>query len=227
MRTLQEQIQAKVDELDPHAIVTGLGESCKALLDLKLRPHVRVYGVNDVFKITPVHDLVVIDPPLGALDRLWDRYTHIARSSPERLWLYYPNWHLWKWHLKPRFHDKMRRIDLRLMDMDQITPESSPPMLAKHPFDHMAISPACATLLAWQQGARRIGILGVDLIPGNHHMAENRHKLSWYFSHLAFQAQQLHGAITNLCPWSHLKISPKTVENHPRYAPRFAEVSTS
>jgi hypothetical protein len=69
----------------------------------------------------------------------------------------------------------------------------------------MMMSPIGTLAIAWGDGSRRIGLIGVDLLPMHHRQSQNHDLHSWFVSHFGVQAKALGGAIVNLNPNSKLK----------------------
>jgi len=203
------EIERRIAEIKPHAIVLGLGPSAYLLpkVDKKLLAGVRLVGVNDVCRIMPVNDIVTMDGPTKALHPEGDRYPHIRNATPDRFWIYQDCWKAWMFQLPETMHSRCKPFALRVMPrMDFTYLRDNPPKLAAQTIDHIIASPTGATMIAWREGCRRIGVIGVDLLPQNHKLANDhdRYIIDWFFWQIAHQSLLLRGRIANLSPFSTL-----------------------
>lgn len=215
------EIERRLAELRPHALVIGLGPSARLLplIDKKLLEGVRLWGVNDCFAFIPVHDLVVMDGPHTELHPETDRYRTIMASTPERFWFYQTAWigkkPAWGWseHLPATVRDRVNVFDLKLLNQHVHNGSMDRPLLTDATPNHLWMTPTGTTCMAWREGARRIGIIGVDLIPGQRPICSRWDAGRWFFKHVARQAIELGGVIQQLSPfakaqWNHEKEVP-------------------
>lgn len=202
-----DEIERRIRELQPHAIVLGLGPSAWFMpqVDRKLLEGVRVWGMNDSFRIMPTDDLVVMDLPQRMLHPATVRGKAIVESRPKRLWLYCKHSLIWKDVLDKDTWDEHCEFDLTQYNWQKSVKAGIAPRLTDDPPAHILQSPTGITSLAWQQGARRIGVIGCDLLPGHHVQSHLEPAISWFFSHLSAQAALLGGRIVNLSPISQVK----------------------
>lgn len=197
-----QEVESRLYEVKPDALVLGLGPSAHLLpkVDPSLLEGVRLYGVNDVFDIMPVHEVVVMDPPRGPLDPKKNRHAAIVSCDPERLWLYTKRCHdEWMQILPKRTREKVTRYDLHLLPPHREGLNRKPD-LNHHPVTHTVSSPCGTTCIAWQAGYRKIGVIGVDLLPSKPRLANLRSPVTWFFSCISYQAWQLGGRIFTLSP---------------------------
>ena len=131
-------------------IVAGLGNSVKEFA--KVAHEYITVGVNDIDKyFAPTH-LVVLDPSRRFSD---ERRKIIQNTKASVVWTT-PEW--------PCFKDDPRQKKLTTLRFDN-----------KNTFNvdkdipHYRTSPFAAIGLAYRLGAKRIGLIGVDLLP-DHHM---------------------------------------------------------
>lgn len=191
------EIENRIRELDPHVIVAGLGPSAWMLryVDQELLRPIRLWGVNDFFKIMPCHDLTIMDHPIRELHPAGDRYKTVVASKPERWWIYSRCFQVWS-----MLKGEKRQFDLKLW-----TPGSKPhkqPKLQEKPHHHTIASPVSTLSIAWAEGLRRIGLIGVDLLDGQHRLSSHHKWLDHFIGCFGRQAAELGGQIVNLSPFS-------------------------
>lgn len=215
------QIEKWIEESRLDAIVAGLGPSFWLLryCNRKLFADIRLFGVHDACRVMPVDDLIVMDSPTLRLHPDYDRHKAIVDGRPKRLWIM--DWHYDEW--LPYIHPAMRTVATKkrwlVWPSDQMRPtrkgETKPALHKKklslfdeHP--HTAfISPTGATTLAWELGCRRIGVIGVDMMPGQHNTAVFSERVDAFFHLIAKQAKQAGGMIRSLSPLTSLKVFSK------------------
>jgi hypothetical protein len=202
------EIEERIQDLNPHAIVMGLGPSAWLIkkIDQRLLDGVRLFGVNDVFKIRGVHDLVIMDHPVRELHRNSERHKTVVRSRPDRLWLYYRAAPHWQPFLADEVKEVQRTYNLNLLNKNTGV---LPKLTDKEAYSHLFCSPCGTTCIAWGEGMRRIGVIGVDLIPGTHVTSRMKPDLDWFFQHISTQARILGGEIANLSPISSVVFEAK------------------
>lgn len=205
------EIEKRISDLNPHVIVCGLGPSAYLLnkLDKDLIKNIRLWGVNDFFKIMPCHDLTLMDSPVRELDPSGDRYKYIIQSKPERWWIYEQCHKSWSSLIGD--NAKKNSFDLTLWHPQQNRPPNqSVPLLQGRPYHHTIASPIGTIALAWGDGCRRIGFIGVDLLVDNHKLSNHNLWIKWFLKHFSKQAKKLNGSIVNLSPFSTVGVHPDT-----------------
>lgn len=232
------EIERRLSVLRPDAIVIGLGPSAHLLpwIDQRLLLGVRRWGVNDVFRVLPVDDLLVLDAPNGELTppipelypehmqnrpEIGLRHKWIVTSRPQRLWIYEPHWQtkrqdnpLWDQFIPACLHGIVRPQPFKVFYPGDPTTQKSDFALVTDPPQTSCISPIGAITLAWKEGARRIGLIGADCMPGNHHSNKHSMLLNIMLKSFARQAQELGGQIAQLSPFSALSKLPAPCEPH-------------
>lgn len=205
-------IEGRIRDLQPDCIIVGLGPSAWLLpwLDQSLLQDVRWFGANDCKKLwvdspCPVQDIVVMDPPWFELDPRGERYKHIVESRPERLWIFRPRVPIWDAHLPDELRKRRLALDLKVYHQFSTIKNKEIPKLTEFPYAHIASTPTGSTTLAWSQGMRRIGVIGVDLLPGHHKLSRHAPLCNWFFGHVSAQARELDGCIVNLSPFSSVR----------------------
>lgn len=211
------EIERRLAELKPHALVTGLGPSAHMipLIDKGLLRDVRIFGCNDAERFFKVNDLVVLDGACRELHPSTDRYQGIVNSNPDRWWIYKNAWEDaivsggqlawrgWKHILSPEQVAKVGVFDLRLLNREpDANGKFRPPLLTDPIPNHIHSTPTGATSIAWREGCRRIGLLGVDMIPGQKAICDRWFEIRRFFKFVAFQAKELFGEIRQLSPFA-------------------------
>lgn len=215
------EIEKRIRDLKPHVIVCGLGPSAYLLnhLDQSLLANVRLWGVNDFWKIRPCDDLTLMDPPGpgGELRPGSERHNWVLKAKPSRWWIYNHCDERWK-KILPQATD-VRVFDLKLWLPGQPPPGgpgSNPvPRLQDYPVNHTIASPVGTIAMAWRDGCRRIGFIGVDLLQGHHRLSQHAKWIKWFIKHFSHQARALDGAIVNLAPFSAAGSHPVEPEKKP------------
>lgn len=232
------EIERRLRLLQPDALVIGCGPSSYLLpwISQKLIAEPRRFGVHDVFRIVPVDDLIIMDPPRDWLNPNGDRFRVIIESRPKRWWFYpqswtdpareahdgIPYWHkqmpectrsaitIMNWQNFPpnRMPVKADRASGRhVIDTDQFTLLADPPQTT-------SLSPVGATTLAWHLGCRRIGVIGMDANQSSHPSFRLVPTVNKFMGTVARQAETLGGAIWNLSPISRVtKFNPPDCES--------------
>jgi hypothetical protein len=167
-----------------------------------------------------------MDGPFRALHPDTSRYAEILKSRPKRIWIYHKAWELktrrapgapeetiphWKKHLQQAVHGIVTVQNWRVWHPES-HPKSIRPVLGNLDKsgdglpDTVAISPTGTTTLAWQQGCRRIGVIGVDILKEHAHSSFARWPIAdVFFTTIAAQAREMGGVIRNLSPITTLK----------------------
>lgn len=211
------EIERRIRNLRPDALVVGLGPSARLLplLDPALLAGVRTFGVNDVFRFFPVADLVVVDGPWrNTMRPETDRHQHILKSTPERFWIWekaflgyeqHGRWNNgWTAYLSPQLKEKVRVTPMTILQYYEHRKVNREPEPGSAPADHMHGTPTVATSIAWLEGCRRIGVLGVD-ITRDHVLWAHLPGVQWFYKHFSRKAHALGGAVWNLSPISNVR----------------------
>jgi hypothetical protein len=193
---------AKLDTL-----VLGLGPTAWLARYVRrdLLRDIRMFGPHDVWRILPVSDLVLMDTPAsnhGVLGPDGERHATIVASRPERLWIYTPNIPEWDPYIHACMRPVIKPVQFTVWDVKQASTRSDFRIGETQP-GTMMVSPTGCTTLAWHQGCRRIGVLGMDMMPGHHHTGGDPCDLSLvdlFMCKIAQEAQAKGGAILNLSP---------------------------
>lgn len=210
------EIERRLSELKPHALVTGLGPSAHLLplIDKGLLKDVRIFGCNDAERFFKVNDLVILDGACRELHPETDRGKGVLASNPDRWWIYKNAWETcyhqgqvawtgWQ-HLLPKEQiEKVGIFDLHLLNRHvDANGKFLPPKLTDPIPNHIHSTPTGATSIAWREGCRRIGLLGVDMIPGQKAICDRWFEIRRFFKFVASQAKELFGEIRQLSPFS-------------------------
>lgn len=201
---IEERIRlARLDTL-----VLGLGPTAWLFPWMKpaLFAGMRLFGVNDGERITKVNDLVVLDLPIDELNQDSERHHMIRKTKADRLWIYKPFIEDWAALLPPDVLDRTKAVDWNAYNAAKSTgledfPLTMPPL---QPYTS-GVSPLGAATLAWQQGCRRIGILGCDMMPGHHSSHAVACQVDAFFTSISRQATKQGGLILNLSPCTSLQ----------------------
>lgn len=107
--------------------------------------------------------------------------------------------------IKPKLGRKVMTPLVR--DGAQVVEDGKPVFLEhdEHTPDTIAVSPTGTTTLAWAQGARRIGVIGVDMMRDHHHTFKVSPQVDAFFVRCAEQANAAGGVIRNLSPVTSLE----------------------
>lgn len=197
----QSIVDSKMDSL-----VVGMGPTAWLLpwISTRLLSKLRVWGAHDAWRIYPTEDLVLFDCPMNSrrLHLAGDPLKYIINSRPKRLWIYEGNYKSYE----PLLHYPVESVTTRVPmfvwhnpkhrakrpDTDKFSLESDP-------VETIYISPTGMTTLAWREGCRRIGILGVEM-NRDHESHQWRVPVDKFFCDMADQAHQKGGLIKNLSP---------------------------
>lgn len=202
------------------ALVVGMGPTAWLLpwIDQKLLSGLRLWGCHDACRIMPMDDLLLMDNPINFLDPDTQRHAEIVKSRPKRLWVYEHAWHTrknpktgqqrigWDQFIAKGVHSIMREVKFGVADPRRMHPRQMPKFkIDGEPPHTTCISPTGCTSLAWQQGSRRIGIIGVDMQPDRHISSQYWRIVSHCFCCFAQTAHDLGGCVANLSPITALK----------------------
>jgi hypothetical protein len=198
------EIEKRIADHDLDTIVFAMGPTAWLLpyLDQSLVKMVRLWGAHDAARIYQPDDLLLLDDTSMGLNEMSNRYEAVLNARPKRLWIYDGQWDFWSRRLDPAVMPIARKQAFTVHWPD---PNGGPPRVALRLENPNApetsmISPIGMTTLAWAQGSRRIGILGVDLLSGSHRTANLAPAIDRWFLELAEQATARDGCIVNLSP---------------------------
>jgi hypothetical protein len=191
------------------ALVCGLGPTAHLLpwVDQKLLAGIRTWGCHDAFRVMPMDDLVIMDNPSMNLNPDTSRYKHIVEARPKRLWIYDRNAPNWKGHLAKSMASVTQTVSYAVCRPDQVPAnlDKLKFQIDADPMHTTSISPTGMTSLAWREGCRRIGVIGVDMMKGFHDTYRWWPVVDTFFRKVATQAHDLGGCIVNLSPITSLK----------------------
>lgn len=218
------KVEQMLAALRPDAIVCGMGPTAWLLpwIDQSLLSGVRLFGAHDGCSIMPMDDLMLMDGPKNELHPGSIRHQRIVESRPKRLWIYEKIVAHWDAFLAPATKSIRTSVQLAVWH-PQRTPPNSKFKLEKDPIQTVAISPTGTTTLAWQQGCRRIAVIGVEMRKGEHKTCVYGRLVDGFFCAIAQQAKELGGAIWNVSPitalegfakWTNCEFSSAQA-NHP------------
>ena len=192
-------------------LVLGLGPTAWLVpwIDRKILRDLRLWGAHDVHRIIPVDDLVLFDSPIHS-SRLrpgTEALKITLASRPKRLWLYDGNAELWRPHLHYCMASVTKTESFFVWQNPHLHPGETAPKRFRLEWDrpHTGyISPVGCTTLAWREGCRRIGVLGVEMDNDHatHTMSPN---VDVFFQAMANDAHELGGVVMNLSPITALK----------------------
>jgi hypothetical protein len=193
------------------SLVIGMGPTGWLVpwLDRSIIKDLRLWGCHDASRILPMDDLIIMDLPQMALNPDTTRYKHIIEARPKRLWVYERNYPHWAEHIQPCMKPVTTTVKWAVFP-----PQKAPPMpalekvafkLEADPPHTTAISPTGMTTLAWQQGCRRIGVIGVDMMKNHHHTYRNWPLVDVFFRKIAAEADERGGCVVNLSPVTSLR----------------------
>ena len=196
-------IEKWIEESKLDSIVCGMGPTAWLLrwVDRRVLNNVRLFGVHDGCDIMPMDDLVLMDAPEKALHPITKRFEAIVQSRPKRLWIFDAWMKPWLQHLDKSMQSVATSVPWFVWHFGP-KPGQKPGKLRldADPPHTVLISPTGAVTLAWREGCRRIGVIGVDLDPKQHHQAQNAPHIDKFFCILANQAHAQGGLIRNLSP---------------------------
>lgn len=203
---LIEPIEREIVDLKLDSLVCGLGPTAWLLryMDRKITSPLRIWGAHDFERIMPCDDLVILDAPHTALGPDTKRYEVIVNSRPKRLWIFKGHANAWKSHLHESMAKVTEIVPWAVWIPQRTAPHANFKLEAKPNLHTIAISPTGTTTLAWREGCRRIGVLGVDMVQGGHHTYCWHRHVDGFFTKVAGQAQEQGGLIAQLSPISSL-----------------------
>ncbi len=203
-----EGIEREIVDKKLDCLVMGLGPTAWLVpwLDRKILSGCRIWGAHDINRIYPVDDLVIMDSPHQSprLKFGTEALKYCLDARPKRLWLYKGNAKTWRTLLHKPMESVTEQVDYLVHQNPKFAKDEERPtkfMLEWHRPMTGLVSPVGVTTLAWREGCRRIGILGVemDLDHGTHGY---RKQVDAWFVELAQQAHEKGGVIANLSPVS-------------------------
>ena len=199
-------IEKTIEAANLDHIVMGLGPTAWLLPHMRqsLLRNIRFTGAHDAFRIRPVHDLVIFDQPLDELNPDSERHHHITMAEPERLFAYEPRVRDWHAYLPHRLREMIQPVPMHVWNGPKCTGHE-PVELIADPIHTIAVSPTGCTTLAWKNGARRIGVIGADMMHGHHRSSALHHQVDAFFTKISRQAFDAGGLILNLSPVTSLQ----------------------
>jgi hypothetical protein len=211
-----KSIEDKIRENNLDTIVYGLGPSAWLLpwIDSSLLQSVQLWSAHDAQRILPADHLLLVDSPSHTKRLLvgTEAYETVVKSRPKKIWVnswWSKEWnrhlhfsvksitetvHFWVWTHQPK--NRPQKVKPTQWAMGGEDPHCG------------FISPLASATLAWREGRRRIGVLGVDMGPehGTHGMLQH---VDHAFTTLAGSAHEQGGCCINLSPVTYLKHFPK------------------
>lgn len=206
--SLLPQIEDWIAKAKLDALVLGLGPTGWLARHLKrdLVRGLRLFGAHDVNRMgLPVHDLLIMDDTVGNFGVLspdGDRHAIIVNSRPDRLWCYAPSQPDWDQYIHECMRPVLKSVQFTVLHWKECSERTDFRLGDSYPMTMSSSTLGCTTL-AWHLGCRRIGVLGMDLVPGKHHLsADHDHLrlLDVFMCKIATEAAQKGGAILNLSP---------------------------
>lgn len=197
----KEIVDNKLDTL-----VMGLGPTGRLLpwIDRKILLKLRLWSSHDFHRIMPVDDLVMFDTP-GISPRLKlgsESFDICLKSRPKRLWLYRNNAKHWQSHLHYSMESVTTVVPFHVWHK-QNPKKLKIDLEAEEPHCGWVSPLGCATL-AWREGCRRIGVLGVEMGP-DHMTHQFVPFVDEAFVQAADQAHARGGVVKNLSPTTFLR----------------------
>jgi len=216
------EIERRIADNRLDSIVFGVGPTAWLLpwIDPGLLAPLRKWTSHDGCRIIPANDLVLMDPAYRSLHPDTVRYQHIVEARPDRIWCIDSAWDnskkypelVWSKHLHaevlPRVTVQRWRVWNPTIAPHAIDPKLDMPDPKTGVIlpDTCAISPAGACTLAWLQGCRRIGLLGVDMLPHHGHPSLQSHcQVDAFLQRIAQRMHEAGGQLVNLSPITSLK----------------------
>jgi len=206
--------QIRDNQLD--AIVYGLGPSAWLLpwIDSQLLQQVELWSAHDAQRILPADHLLLVDSPSHTRRLLvgTEAYNAVVKSRPKKLWV--NSWWQKEWDRHLHFSVKSIVEPVHFWvwthphkNREKDNPPKQWAMGGGDPHCGF-ISPLASATLAWREGRRRIGVLGVDMGPehNTHNMVKH---VDHAFMGLATSAHAQGGCCINLSPVTYLKHFPK------------------
>jgi len=207
-----ESIEREIVDRKLDTLVLGLGPTAWLLpwIDRKLLVGMRIWGAHDIERIWPVDDLVIMDTPQHSprLKPGTEALKFCVEARPKRLWLYKRNAKAWRSLLHHAMRHVTTDVDYFVHQNPVLNPGEEHPrhFLLEWGRPHTGlVSPTGMTTLAWREGCRRIGVLGVEM-DSDHRTCQWRKQVDGWFVDMARQAHEKGGAICNLSPISQLKL---------------------
>lgn len=201
-------IEGWITEHRLDALVCGMGPTAWLLpwLDQKVLDGIRMFGCHDGCRIMPMHDLVVMDPPVRFLHPDTQRHQEIIKSRPRRLWVFEPNWAALQKFIPQALHSITTPLKWGVWRPDRVAkPHKTAFLLENDPPHTMAVSPTGMTTLAWRVGCRRIGVIGTDMMRDHHDSFRWCAQVDAFFVKMAQQAHERGGCVVNLSPITSLR----------------------
>tara|TARA_R110000782_G_scaffold50647_5_gene109679 strand:- start:2388 stop:3161 length:774 start_codon:yes stop_codon:yes gene_type:complete len=205
------EIEKSIVDNKLDSLVLGLGPTAWLInwMDRKITRKLRLWGAHDIHRIIAVDDLVLMDSPehSNRLRASTEALKYVVESRPKRLWLYKGNAAAWRTHLHHCMESVTKKQDFFVWQAPRIKEGEVKPKCFKLEWDrpHTGfVSPVGCTTLAWQEGCRRIGVLGVEM-DNDHNTRDYRLHVDGFFTAMATQAHELGGCVTNLSPITTLK----------------------
>jgi len=214
---LLHHVPAIEEEIQRHkldALVIGLGPSGWLVpwIRSSLLHPIELWGAHDVHKIIPVDQLLLMDSPSTTKRLLVGTagYEEIQKSRPYRMWVYEPWWEEWKTHLAPAVLDIAEPQTFYVWGQDGRNRknglERPPQWSVGWEVPHCGgMSPMACITKAWEEGRRRIGVLGVDVGPEHPQTHNLRKQYDSIGCQLSSSAHEQGGLVVNLSPISWLK----------------------
>lgn len=204
---LLPQIEDWIKQANLDTLVIGLGPTGWLTRYLKrdLVRGLRLFGAHDVHRILPVHDLLIMDNTIcnhGTLGPEGERHAVIVNSRPDRLWCYAPNQPDWDQYIHECMRPVLKSVMFTVLEWQKVSERTDFRLGDTQPMTMSSSTLGCTTL-AWHLGCRRIGVLGMDLIHGKHHLSDDFDHLRYldiFMCKIAAEAAQKGGAILNLSP---------------------------
>lgn len=187
-------------------LVLGLGPTAWLVpwIDRKIMRGLRLWGAHDIERIIAVHDLVLFDSPVRSPRIIpgTEAFNITVNSRPDRLWLYEGNAKLWQPHLHFCMESVTSVEPFFVWQNQKLNPGEEHPnkFLLEWNRPHTGyVSPVGCTTLAWREGCRRIGVLGVEM-DCDHNTHGYRKMVDSFFVSIADQAHEKGGCVVNLSP---------------------------
>lgn len=216
------QIEESIRQNKPDSIVFGMGPTAWLLpwIDQTLLADVELWTCHDGCRIMPADHVVIMDPPQRTLHPDTRRHQHIIECRPKHFWIINTAWQierpgtdpkpLWKKYFPKSVQGITNVLQFRVWSPDRHpkTVHAKLDSVDKHGNitpDTIAVSPTGTTTLAWSQGRRRIGVIGVDMMNGHHHTHGRWPQVDNFFRCICDQAHNKDGLIFNLSPITSLK----------------------
>lgn len=149
-------------------------------------------GVNDCDRYFHPDHLVILDPPYRFRG---DRPDYICNTKAKTVWIT----PITKWKCLEAHPDR-RALNTQRIDRPSYTS-------LNQGIPHATTSPLVCCGLAHRLGAKRIGLIGVDLLP-DHHMHKKKDQVNRNFEKLAKLLREEGTILVNLCEGSELKTIP-------------------